>query len=126
MNGCNSFLKLCNTYHRYSDQLYSIDHKLPFLIPLPKNILMTKLMMILLLASCTKDASYQNKTTLSSITSILIVKGSLDLQTKKANIPSLGSPLIVLCMSYAEHRGTIYYGVCFCLFQILHHFHMLF
>jgi len=45
--------------------------------------------LILLFAGCTKESGYQSKpATLSN--SILIVNGSLDLQTSNANIASLG------------------------------------
>jgi hypothetical protein len=65
---------------------------------------MKKLLPVLiLLAACSKDASYQNSKTATLSNSTLIVNGSLDLQTNNANIASLG---IINYRSSYELCGT--------------------
>ncbi|HLK27517.1 MAG TPA: hypothetical protein VKT28_02975 [Puia sp.] len=59
--------------------------------------------LVLLFVSCAKDSSYQTPITTSLPTSLLIAKGSLDIQTKNANVASLG---IVNYRSSYELCGT--------------------
>jgi hypothetical protein len=70
-----------------------------------KSLIGTKqiLPILILLASCGKDSSFQNSRPVTLANSTLLVNGSLDLQTDNANIASLG---IINYRSSYELCGT--------------------